>query len=200
VKKTIFTVITVLILLVWSLAAHPADPSKEYYPQRSQDTWVKLVNWLMEKEAKKDKFGNELYGHSFVLKDEYCTLSYNHSNGVLSMTIVQTADRQVQIIGDSEGASISKNRVINVLTMLTFNNDTIPDLAIEQEIVMGQELKKQKGMYVVVDAIPHGKVSPRDKLNFNKKLAYLSTWALWEVQIMEGIGFKMVIPEKKEKI
>lgn len=196
-KKTILTVITVLILLVWSLTAYPAEPSKEYYPNKSQDTWVKMVNWLMEKGPHKDKLGNELYGHSFVLGKDYCTLAYNHTNGALSMTIVQMGIKKVQIIGDKKDARISKNRVINILTMLSFNHDTIPDLAVEQEMVIDDKLEKQIGMYVVFDVVPQGKVSLSDKETFKKQLAFFSTWAMWEVTIMEGIGFKMVTPKEK---
>ena len=174
---------------------------KTYTPADHKGTWVSVVNYLMTHEKWYDIHDNEMYHQGFALNDESCTLAYNHTNGTLTMTINKLTDDSVNIIGKGEVVRTEKSKELSILTLVSINQDTMPDLAVMQHVVLNSLATEQIATTVVFSVIPQVRLHPlRHKREIKMQLDYMREWALWEVHIMDRLGFKMVIPPKKEKM
>jgi len=179
----------------------PDEPPKLYYPKQSRDTWTKMVNHLMTKKVWKDMNGNSIYTDHFLLGEEACILAYNHDNGALSMTIVQVRPEHINIKGRDSKLTLTSTKLVYGITLISIDYDTIPDLIVTQSLDLDSKAEKLLVGTVVVDTVPRGKLHPiKDKRLWRKKLGFVGTWAMWEVHIMDGLGFQMIIPPKKEKL
>lgn len=179
----------------------PSEAPKTYIPADHKGTWVSLVNYLMTHEKWYDIHDNEVYHQGFALYDESCTLAYNHTNGTLTMTINKLTNDSVNIIGKGKAVRTEKSKELSILTMISINQDTMPDLAVMQHVVLDSLATKQIGTSVVFSVIPQVRLHPlRHKREIKMQLDYMREWALWEVHIMERLGFEMIIPKKKEDI
>jgi hypothetical protein len=175
---------------------------KLYHPDDSKGTWVQLVNYLMTQDKWVDVNDNEMYHRGFALKNESCTLAYNHSNGILTMTITKVADSDIRMYGKSNVVKVHKSKEITILTMVSIDYDTVPDMSVMQQLDLNEDATKQLGTTVVFNVIPRIKPSPREAQSreFKIQLNHMVEWALWEVHIMETLGFKFIPPVKKEKM
>jgi len=193
-------VVYILLTLLWPRSSHPAN--KEYHPDDSKGTWVQLVNYLMTQDKWVDVHGNEMYHRGFAIKDESCTLAYNHSNGILTMTITKVADSEIGMFGKGDKVELHKTREITILTMVSIDYDVVPDMSVMQQLDLTADGTAQLGTTVVFNIIPRIKASPREAQNreFKIQLNHMVEWALWEVHIMETLGFKFIPPIKKEKM
>ena len=201
VRNTWWFVIAFFAVLLILPALCRGEDLKPYHPAKAKESWTIFVNYLMTQQMWRDSHDNEMYHETFSLGDDSNTLSYNHTNGTLSMTIVQLQQRDTRIVGNKEKVSAYKTKAIVSLTMISFNFDTVPDIAVKQEVILGTEKYNMLGCTTIVDGIPQGnQLRKGNEKNLMKQLAYLATWAMWEVHIMEHIGYTPVIPEKKEKM
>ena len=193
-------VVYILLTLLWASPSHPAD--KEYHPADSKGTWVQLVNFLMTQDKWVDINDNEMYHRGFAIKNESCTLAYNHSNGTLTMTITKVADSDIKMYGKGDVIKLHKSKEITVLTMISIDYDTVPDMSIMQQLDLDKDTTKQLGTTVVFNVIPRIKPGPREARSreFRIQLNHMVEWALWEVHIMETLGFKFIPPIKEEKM
>ncbi len=181
----------------------PDTPPKLYYPRNGKHTWTLMVNYLMTRTASRwnDKYGSVIYHQGFKMGNNSGTLAYNHTNGALSLTIVELTSQDINVVGKGPKLTMHKSREVNVLTLVSLNFDTTPDLAIQTQVNLTESGDDQIGTTTLFDAIPQGKVSPRTKPKlWNKQLNYMGTWALWEVHIMEALGFQTIIPAPKEEM
>lgn len=199
--KAIIAVFSLLILTAVAATAHGKD-LKPYDPTKPKVSWTIFVNHLMTRQVWTDTHGNSMHHETFSLGDATNTLTYNHSNGTLSMTIVQLKPRNMRITGSGQKiVSSYETRAVTSVTMISFDYDTVPDIVVKQDIVVGVEGFTMEGATVVIDGVPHGNQLKRgNESNFKKQLAYMATWAVWEVHIMEHLGYTPAIPEKKEEM
>lgn len=190
-----------IAMLFIPLCARGAE-LKEYDPSKPKVAWTIFVNHLLTRQVWTDTHGNSLHHETFSLGDATNTLTYNHTNGALSMTIVQLTPRNVRITGSGErltSAYVTKS--VTSITMISFDYDTVPDLLIKQDIVIGTKGFTMDGATIVVDGVPHGnQLRKGNEKNFKKQLAYMATWALWEVHIMEHLGYTPNLPPRKEEM
>lgn len=193
-------VVYILLTLLWVRPSHPAE--KEYHPADAKGTWVQLINHLMTQDKWIDMYGNEMYHQGFAIKNESCTLAYNHSNGVLTMTITKVADSDIKMYGKGDVVKVHKSKEITILTMVSIDYDTVPDMSVMQSLDLTADATAQLGTTVVFSIIPRIRPSPRaaQTREFKIQLSHMVEWALWEVHIMETLGFKFIPPAKKEKM
>ena len=203
-NRKLVTAIAVLTMLVWSAVcvAQPTTPPKLYHPNKSKETWTHMVNHLMTAQKEVNKYGDVLYRQVISRNDKSSTtLIYNHTNGALSMTIVELSNRNIKLRGTKDKVTLTKTREIQVMTLISFDFDTIPDLVVYQEVNLDQTGKKQIGTKALFDSVPHGKVNLRTHpMKFKKQFEYMATWGFWEVHIMETLGFKTVLPVPKKEM
>ena len=199
--KVIIAVFIILIAIAVASQVRGDELPKLYHPDKPKETWTHMVNHLMTAQKEVNKYGDTLYRQGFASNDKTSvTLIYNHTNGALSMTIVELSDRKIKLRGIGDKVTVTKTREIQVMTMISFDFDTIPDLVVYQEINLDQAGDKQIGTKALFDSVPHGKTSPRaHPLKFKKQLEYMATWGFWEVHIMDTLGFKFVKPVPKEE-
>ena len=214
-KKTLMVVIT--LLLVWCTPAYSAGPAKPdlaipdgppkiYNPADSKGTWISLVNYLMTLPKWHDDHGNEVYHKGFYLKHaddttDHCTLSYNHSNGTLSMTITQIHPTHSKIYGKGNVLKTVGTKAVTTLTMTSIDFDTRPDLVLLLDVVLDENATRQVGATIVWDTVPKQEMfEHKDRQLVEKELKYLSVWGTWEIHIMKTLGFKTVIKKEKKKL
>ena len=210
----IFIVVYVLLTFLWAGSSRPAErpippqlvipdePPKLYHPRDGKETWTHMVNHLMTRAKWEDEYGSVIYHQGFSYDDNRsATQSYNHTNGALSLTVVELSSEKISVKGINEKLTVHKSREVKVLTLISINYDTMPDLAIMQQVNLTESGDKQIGTSVLFEAVPQGRTSPRTHPNkWKKQFNYAGTWAFWEVFIMEALGFEAIIPEPKEKM
>jgi hypothetical protein len=201
--RPLFKVIIAVFIILIALAVASqvrGEEAKLYHPDNHKETWTHLVNYLLTQDKWMDVHDNEMYHRGFAEGNESCTLAYNHTSGILTMTITKLADDDIRIHGRGDVTKIHRSKEITVLTMVTIDYDTVPDMAVMQQLDLNEHATKQLATTVVFNFIPQVKLGLLSKRLLKLKLNHMIEWALWEVHIMKTLGFKAVIPIPKEKI
>jgi hypothetical protein len=201
--RPLFKVIIAVFIILIALAVASqvrGEEAKLYHPDNHKETWTHLVNYLLTQDKWVDVHDNEMYHRGFAKGNESCTLAYNHASGILTMTITKLADGDIRIHGRGDVVRVHKSKEVTVLTMITIDYDTVPDMAVMQQLDLNEHATKQLATTVVFNVIPRVKSKPFNKRLLKLQFSHTIEWAVWEVHIMETLGFKIIIPKKKEDI
>lgn len=198
--KVIIAVFIILIALAVATQVRGDEYTFEDTPQNNQKIWTLLVNGAIDTgQHYMDSAGNDLYARSAHLKHmphQECTLTYNHSNRTLMMTIARVRQSDTRITGEGKSVSAIRTHAVTTVSLIDLNADAKPDLVMKSDTVVKDKERVPAGTTAVFDTVPP---VPTQK-NLAKKLAYSLTWATWEEVFLNAFGHTAVEPKKKERL
>lgn len=188
-------VLVVFLVFVGISTSYGEEYTVKNTPANNLKLWTLLVNGVMDTgQHYRDSNGNDLYSRSATQKGrpfEECTLTYNHTNRTLAMTIAHVRETGVRIIGEDKKVSAYPTLAATSVTYVDVGQDASPDFLVKTDIVIRTDKREPAGTTAVVDIIE----PITTEKNFSRKMALMVPWAVWEEIFLTEFGHKLIVPE-----
>ena len=193
--RLVWKAMLVVFLVFVGISVHAEEYTLKDDPANNLKMWTLLVNGVMETgQHYKDSHGNDLYSRSATQKNrpfEECTLTYNHTNRTLAMTIAQVRESDVRIVGNKKKISAYPTFAVTSVTYVDVGMDAKPDFLIKSDVVVRTDKKEPAGTTAVVDIIE----PQTTEKNFARKMNIIIPWAIWEEIFLNEFGHKVIDPK-----